>query len=587
MNAPANGASPLLDRVENLILAGERGELTDTAMQELDQLIRDNPEARRFYAMYYVETTDLRAWAACAESDGSFLTYSDAVGSGNSSREAVMPQPLTTHAVSFPSSILGHTVSYFSYGWPAAYLVAAAILGIGMVFGALTHVSRPQQFAQQPSTVGRMPIEHIAKSVGRITGIVDCIWAGRSRVSRDVMLGTIYSLESGWLEITYDTGAKVILQGPMIYKVKSDNGGYLSVGKLTGKVETDAAKGFAIHTPTATVTDLGTEFSVEVNPENETKVIVVRGKVNMVAVGRDSHIEKGQIIGAGHTGRVYANATYDVVVNASSAADEREIVRVMPQPNRNSPADLYTRLVLSMKPVAYFPMEVAENQEHRQIVRNLASGGMDGIFNCDPSLQSSLHAVGRFGNAIYFLGPMAQSHVIVPDYPKATNDCLTVSAWITRGLRTEHHAVIAANWGSGPVVKGHEEAPGQFHFGVPGDNDSLWARVTQRDHQWVDVHETASQPVPSGVWQHVAFVADGQTLRLYRGGKQVASVPCNSVLPTPPVACLSIGCTASTSGTEASPSNACYWCGRIDELAIFNRALSGEEIKMLYTGPKD
>jgi hypothetical protein len=401
------------------------------------------------------------------------------------------------------------------------------------------------------------------------------------------MLGATYRLESGLLEITYHTGAKVILQGPVTYEVKSNNGGYLPLGKLTGKVETDAAKGFAVHTPTATVTDLGTEFSVEVNPENGTKVIVVRGKVNMTAMGGNSDTYKGKIIDAGHTGHVYANATHDVVVAASSAADEREIVRVMPQPNRNSPADLYTRLVLSMKPVAYFPMEVAENQEHRQIVRNLASGGMDGIFNCDPSLQSSLHAVGRFGNAIYFLGPMAQSHVIVPDYPKATNDCLTVSAWITRGLRTEHHAVIAANWGSGPVVKGHEEAPGQFHFGVPGDNDSLWARVTQRDHQWVDVHETASQPVPSGVWQHVAFVADGQTLRLYRGGKQVASVPCNSVLPTPPVACLSIGCTASTSGTEASPSNACYWCGRIDELAIFNRALSGEEIKMLYTGPKD
>ena len=38
------------------------------------------------------------------------------------------------------------------------------------------------------------------------------------------------------MEITYDTGAKVILQGPVTYEVES-NGGYLSVGKLTGKLE--------------------------------------------------------------------------------------------------------------------------------------------------------------------------------------------------------------------------------------------------------------------------------------------------------------------------------------------------------------
>ena len=38
------------------------------------------------------------------------------------------------------------------------------------------------------------------------------------------------------MEITYDTGAKVILQGPVTYSVEG-NGGYLAVGKLTGKME--------------------------------------------------------------------------------------------------------------------------------------------------------------------------------------------------------------------------------------------------------------------------------------------------------------------------------------------------------------
>ena len=91
------------------------------------------------------------------------------------------------------------------------------------------------------------------------------------------------------MEITYNTGAKVILQGPVTYEVEA-NGGYLAVGKLTGKLEkrgegreTRGEKSvlsssfilhpssFVIRTPTATVTDLGTEFGVEVNRDGGTE----------------------------------------------------------------------------------------------------------------------------------------------------------------------------------------------------------------------------------------------------------------------------------------------------------------------------
>ena len=45
------------------------------------------------------------------------------------------------------------------------------------------------------------------------------------------------------MEITYDTGAKVILQGPVTYEVESPAGGFLSVGKLTARVENEAEGG--------------------------------------------------------------------------------------------------------------------------------------------------------------------------------------------------------------------------------------------------------------------------------------------------------------------------------------------------------
>jgi hypothetical protein len=145
------------------------------------------------------------------------------------------------------------------------------------------------------------------------------------------------ALSSGLLEVTYNAGARVILQGPVTYEVDSAVGGFLSLGKLTARVEakgsgfrvqgSEGAKStkygvlsteedhrtasqksetisknpslqiaksatpppsqlstlnsqlFTVRTPTATVTDLGTEFGVEVRDGGATLAHVFRGAV--------------------------------------------------------------------------------------------------------------------------------------------------------------------------------------------------------------------------------------------------------------------------------------------------------------------
>ena len=115
--------------------------------------------------------------------------------------------------------------------------------------------------------------------VGQITATADCRWADAREAPPAVPLGRKYELASGLVEIRYDTGAKVILQGPCTYEVESARGGYLSLGKLTARVERPEVRGqgseqsplplspsaFVVRTPTATVIDLGTEFGVEVD----------------------------------------------------------------------------------------------------------------------------------------------------------------------------------------------------------------------------------------------------------------------------------------------------------------------------------
>jgi hypothetical protein len=137
------------------------------------------------------------------------------------------------------------------------------------------------------------------------------------------------------MEITYDTGAKVILQGPVTYEIEAENGGFLRVGKLTGKVETQSARGFSVRTPTAKVTDLGTEFGVEILKDGNCQVHVLAGSVDTVAL--ENGRPKGQScrLGAGQAVQVISNRSSNVAGSAIVALKKAEpttFVRKLPRP---------------------------------------------------------------------------------------------------------------------------------------------------------------------------------------------------------------------------------------------------------------
>ena len=114
--------------------------------------------------------------------------------------------------------------------------------------------------------------------------------------------------------------------------------------------------------------------------------------------------------------------------------------------------------------------------------------------------------------------------------------------------------------------------PGRWRLGGQ-DYPAEWA-VTE-------VREGESRPFPLGVWQHVALVVGDPPAHLYHNGLEVASQPVAGILPQPRVASLGIGCKTNSAGTDVELGKPCFWLGRIDELALFNRALSVAEIQRL------
>lgn len=78
-------------------------------------------------------------------------------------------------------------------------------------------------------------------------------------------------------------------------------------------------------------------------------------------------------------------------------------------------------------------------------------------------------------------------------------------------------------------------------------------------------------------WHHVAFVADGARIKLWRDGTFVTSFPYPGTIITPaPTKRLEIG------GNTSAASFQSYWDGKIDDAALWTRALTDEEMTAIY-----
>ena len=301
---PSNG---LLQEVHDLTLACLSDDATSGDVRRLEELLEYNRDARRIYARIIHDSFRLHRWAAAdaAPADEAFglcveLPLATCI-------EDELDEEMSCNAGlerdsrcdkpngGFDRVSVSNGIPYLSYvasGWPIAYLIATVVVAIGIAIAAVTHVSSPLQVVQSSISVpsNRSPLSCV---VGRITATADCVWLdsgggfqssgenSQKDLKSPVSLGDRLTIQSGLVEITYNTGAKVILQGPVSYEVESKNGGFMSVGKLTGKVETETARGLTIRTPTATVTDLGTEFGVEVGANGDARCQVFNGCVEV------------------------------------------------------------------------------------------------------------------------------------------------------------------------------------------------------------------------------------------------------------------------------------------------------------------
>jgi hypothetical protein len=113
----------------------------------------------------------------------------------------------------------------------------------------------------------------------------NCTWAG-GEPPRELRRGTVVAVQRGLAEFQFQSGARVVLEGPARLELLSGSSARLHRGKLAARVS--GKTGFEVLSPQGKVIDLGTEFGVSVSDTGATDVHVFEGRVEVVPAGANA-----------------------------------------------------------------------------------------------------------------------------------------------------------------------------------------------------------------------------------------------------------------------------------------------------------
>ncbi|MGC4013355.1 MAG: FecR domain-containing protein [Luteolibacter sp.] len=122
----------------------------------------------------------------------------------------------------------------------------------------------------------------------RITGLTGVEWADGGEPDLLESHGQVrqLSIRTGLVELTYSSGVRVTLEGPVDYSIVDETSGRLTMGKLVAYVP-KGAEGFHVDYAKGRVVDLGTEFAMDVHEDGKTELGVFEGKVQLHVPGQD------------------------------------------------------------------------------------------------------------------------------------------------------------------------------------------------------------------------------------------------------------------------------------------------------------
>jgi hypothetical protein len=366
-------------------------------------------------------------------------------------------------------------------------------------------------------------------------------------------------LRAGLVQIEFYCGATVILQGPAEFDVMAVDRGYIHRGRIRAHVP-PAAQGFSVGSKSMNVVDLGTEFGLSVDEQGRPEVHVFDGKVELHdnTGAPTATLESGKAIGIDDAGAPRA-----IQADPAAFADPARLSLLSGAAMRSG-RDRWLhyagRLAADPSLLIHYAMTDRGGWD-----RALTNGGAAGS-PLDGAIVGCAWAEGRWPGkyALEYKRTGDRVRLNLPGELQA----MTLAAWVRfDGFDRQYNSLMLTDeWNTGNP---HWQVArdGQIILGVGGvGNYTSPSALGQAD---------------LGKWMHLAVVYDPAAAQVthYVNGRAVALLPIHKPV-TLVVGTAELGNWGMPRGQ--GDSRVRNLNGRIDEFALFKRALTDAEVAAMH-----
>jgi hypothetical protein len=446
---------------------------------------------------------------------------------------------------------------------------AAAILVVGLVLafrpGNLPAPADPTAAGVELATV--VKLEHVVwDGDGPTPGEGSIVSSGRLR------------LRGGRLTLAFFSGVFLTVEGPADLELRAADRVFCHHGKLRARVPR-GAEGFTVLTAGYEVVDLGTEFALNLEPGGKARVMLFEGEAAVSVLDKEGRSVRGAMLEKKRA--VEIDPTAGHIREIPPQPEEFvPLVEFVPPPLELDPG--YANEILAAKPWGYWRFEaLADGRIANEVAGRPALAARGGV-----SLERS---PGGNHYARFRADDHTQAFLMDDEWTPPRVTGYAIELWVQADL-------------SGPDAFGQTALVGL----IDGDDAKtekhlayleLTARGRRSPHEPCAIRFLDRWPahvsgggdvfsrrtvVPS-LWRHVVGQKTGEMLELYVDGELVGSTPAKSKArgaddPATAACRLLVGRLKQRSNPPFF-SEVRAFEGRLDELAVYDRPLSAEEIR--------
>ncbi|MCG8509394.1 MAG: FecR domain-containing protein, partial [Rhodospirillales bacterium] len=379
-------------------------------------------------------------------------------------------------------------------------------------------------------------------------------------------------------------GAIVVLEAPCDIQLLDENHVKLTRGRLVGRCPTAESKGFIVDTPNARIIDLGTEFGVHVDDRGVSEAHVFDGEIELTALASGKASQPARELAEGNAVRVNQIGT------SIQAKEIRPLAFVRGEEfdaRIKAETSPYHRWLAHSYALRRDPSLIAYYAFDKSADGVLVESRGDRAFDGD--IRGAEWVEGRFPwkHGLRFGGPGSKDRVELSAVASKRMDfqgSFSIAVWFkSEPFTSDWQSVISKGdnhwrvqrntlWDRHPQIHSDRHEPSALNFG-------------HDDISYADVPDLPGRtPVDDGTWHQVVIVYEansrGGVKYLYVDGVADAdSIEVPPLLPDEDESRVWIGGNSVKSKDRE-------FHGVIDEVAIYERALTPDQIGELYRAGK-